>query len=158
MNNSNQLLSLIHQIQPSSSQPKKKPKKTISQWTKEEDEKLLLAIQSFGLYQWNLISEVLQKRTPKQCKERYYNHFDPSIVKKPWTKEEDKILLEKRKIMGNKWSEMKKFLPGRTANSIKNRFFSHFADSCDEKKKMNVSCFVPSESDYCIITHSPRFY
>ena len=89
MQNTQQLLSLIQQIQPSTPNFKKiRTKKIISPWTKEEDQKLLKGIELYGLHQWNLISEIVGNRTSKQCKERYFNHLDPNIVRKPWTDEE----------------------------------------------------------------------
>ena len=41
-----------------------------------------------------------------------------------WNPEEDLIIFEKYKIYGTKWSKISSFLPGRTENSIKNRFYS----------------------------------
>lgn len=53
------------------------------------------------------------KRSGKQCRERWYNHLDTDIRKNEWTDEEEKILFEKHRIFGNKWSEIVRFLPGR---------------------------------------------
>ena len=66
----------------------------------------------------------LQGRIGKQCRERWYNHLNPSIKKGNWTVQEDKVLFRSQFVFGNRWSEISKLLPGRTENSVKNRFTS----------------------------------
>ena len=40
-------------------------------------------------FKWSKISDLLSGRLGKQCRERYYNHLDPTLIKSPWTKKED---------------------------------------------------------------------
>ncbi|CAG9321814.1 unnamed protein product [Blepharisma stoltei] len=99
-------------------------------WSPEEDEAIRNLVEEFGTKKWTFLAQLLSERygisdrTGKQCRERWHNHLESGIVKKAWTKNEEKKLFECHQIYGNKWSEIAKYLPGRTDNSIKNQFYS----------------------------------
>lgn len=96
-----------------------KPKQV---WTKEEDEKLSEYINKNGEGNWNQVATYMNSnRSGKQCRERWFNHLSPAINKGEWTEEEDRIIREMRKVVGNQWSLMRKYLVGRSDNAIKNR-------------------------------------
>lgn len=50
-------------------------------WKNTEDEILKAAVSKYGKNQWARISSLLVRKTPKQCKARWYEWLDPSIKK-----------------------------------------------------------------------------
>jgi hypothetical protein len=49
---------------------------------------------------WCLIASVMQGRTSRQCRERFYNHVDENVNKRPWSEEEDRIIITCHAEMG----------------------------------------------------------
>lgn len=91
-------------------------------WSIEEDNRLIEIVSSANFQNWGKVAVQIPGRTAKQCRERYYNHLDPSLSKEPWSEEEDKLVLKYQETMGNHWSEIARRLQGRSENQVKVRF------------------------------------
>ncbi len=50
-------------------------------WKNTEDEILKAAVMKYGKNQWARISSLLVRKSPKQCKARWFEWLDPSIKK-----------------------------------------------------------------------------
>ncbi|EAY23773.1 Myb-like DNA-binding domain containing protein [Trichomonas vaginalis G3] len=91
-------------------------------FTKEEDNLLKELAKDKRNKTWKDIAEYLPGRTARQCRDRYNQYLFKDVVKKPWTDEEDMIIVEKYKLYGPHWVKISHFLPGRSGNNIKNRW------------------------------------
>ena len=83
-------------------------------WKNTEDEILKVDVMKYGKNQWARISSLLIRKTPKQCKARWFEWLEPTIKKTDWTKEEEEKLLHLAKIMPCQWRTIAPIV-GRTA-------------------------------------------
>ena len=104
-------------------------------WTPDEDKLLKLLVSCFGSKKWSLSASHFPGRVGKQCRERWLNHLDKSVNKSDWSADEDQVLIRQQLILGNKWSEIAKLLPGRSENAVKNRFNSILSRKSSKARK-----------------------
>lgn len=93
-------------------------------WTRQEDEVIIDFVSKCGTKNWTKLAALLPGRIGKQCRERWRNHLDPSNNHGAWTPEEDNLLIKYHAQYGNSWVKIAQLIPGRSDNSIKNRWNS----------------------------------
>lgn len=95
-------------------------------WTEEEDNLLTKIVKFNKGKNWKKISEGIPNKTSTQCLHRWQKVLDPSLVKGPWTEEEDKKVIELvEKYGAERWSYISSFLPGRIGKQCRERWFNH---------------------------------
>jgi len=95
-------------------------------WTPEEDELLKKVVRKYGAKNWKKIASFLKDRTDVQCLHRWQKVLNPSLVKGPWTKEEDETLMQMVEKYGPRnWSAIAEHLPGRIGKQCRERWHNH---------------------------------
>jgi hypothetical protein len=112
----------------------------------DEDNLIIRFVNEHGDgFSWRDITSLIPNRTPKQCRERWNNHLNPSVKKEPWTEEEDARIFALYEGFGAQWSRIARALPGRTDNSVKNRFNSSISKRL-EFDETGKTVLVPSRA------------
>ncbi|KAK8876241.1 hypothetical protein M9Y10_006436 [Tritrichomonas musculus] len=119
-------------------------RKIRNKFTPEEDQKLIELVKKNGDRSWNLISSLMGTRSQRQCRERWKHYLscDSKESSKPWSKEEDAILIQKYNELGSKWTKIARELPGRSDLQVKIRYLK----TLKNKKRRSKTKVIESES------------
>jgi hypothetical protein len=95
-----------------------------SSWSNEEDDRLLNAMRGPGGIIWETIAAEVGGHTAKQCRERWLVKLNPDVRRSNFETWEDELIRRECQRIGNHWSIIAQLLPGRTACSVKNRWYT----------------------------------
>lgn len=98
-------------------------------FTPEEDEILLRLVENRQVRNWEQVAAHLPGRTARQCRDRYNSALSKDVIHRPWTQEEDDIIIEKCRQLGPKWVAISSFLKNRSGNDIKNRWHKYIKNN-----------------------------
>ena len=76
------------------------------------------------------------------------------MQKRKWTEEEDIILMSTQQEIGNKWTLIRKKLPGRSENDVKNRYHSIMNRMKTRYKKEEKRMLMSNSQNPTIFTSS----
>ncbi|XP_039117582.1 MYB-like transcription factor ODO1 [Dioscorea cayenensis subsp. rotundata] len=112
-------------------------------WTVDEDQKLVSFILNNGIQCWRLVPKLAGlKRCGKSCRLRWTNYLRPDLKRGDISEAEEDQIIELHARLGNRWSKIASYFPGRTDNEIKNHWNTRI------KKKLKLLGLDP-------VTHNP---
>ncbi|KJA24523.1 hypothetical protein HYPSUDRAFT_473559 [Hypholoma sublateritium FD-334 SS-4] len=95
-------------------------------WSPEADQKLLVAVESCGHDNWQLVArKVSEHVSAGQCQNRWQKTLNPMLRKGAWTEEEDERLRKSVAGYGSSWIQVATAIPGRTNDQCRERWMEH---------------------------------
>lgn len=103
-------------------------------WLPDEDNTLLELVHIQGPNNWVRISQHMQHRSPKQCRERYHQNLKPTLNHEPISADEGDLIEQLVHDMGKRWAEIARRLGNRSDNAVKN----WWNGSMNRRKRSNL--------------------
>jgi hypothetical protein len=121
-------------------------------WSLKEDTLLLKLIKLHGK-DWSTISMIMGNRSGKQIRDRYLNTLNPELIKARFTEDEDALIQKLYMKYGSKWTTIARYIPGRSGDMIKNRFYSVLRN--EQKLGKDTTLTFTKETDEMTCDCSP---
>jgi hypothetical protein len=104
--------------------PMPRSRQKAQNWTENEDQRLIAAIELYGLNKWRLVSQFVGNgRTQAQCSQRWNRGLNPEISKAPWTQTDERKLVALVEKYGKKnWRKIAKELKNRSDAQCRYRY------------------------------------
>eukprot|EP00253_Pinus_taeda_P016399 PITA_16399 len=134
-----------------------KPKIRKGLWSREEDAKLVNFILKSDLLHcsWSFIAKQAGlQRNGKSCRLRWVNYLRPGLKHGGISLQEKQLIIQLQSILGNRWSQIAPYLPGRTDNEIKNYWNSCIKKNLDMKHRSPPTPRPPRNPTPTTRTHS----
>jgi hypothetical protein len=93
-------------------------------FTPAEDLLLQEVVTASETLDWTQIASHFPERNGRQCRDRWVNYVNPTIINGPWTADEERLLDERFREFGTKWKQIAESFPNRSANQIKNHWLT----------------------------------
>jgi len=109
------------------------PRRKTHPWSEYEDQRLLCAINRFGLDNWRAVAQFVgNQRTRAQCSQRWFRGLDPRISKVLWTGAEERQLLALVHQFGDRaWTRISAELGNRSDAQCRYRYRQLVKDGRD---------------------------
>ncbi|XP_078151921.1 transcription factor MYB32-like [Carex rostrata] len=121
-------------------------------WSPEEDEKLVKYISNYGHGCWSSVPRLASlQRCGKSCRLRWINYLRPDLKRGNFSHQEESLIIELHKALGNRWAQIAKHLPGRTDNEVKNYWNSTIKKKIMSSHSLDGFTSLPSSDGYYIL-------
>ncbi|XP_047963729.1 myb-related protein P-like [Salvia hispanica] len=115
-------------------------------WSAEEDDKLVKYIKANGEGSWrSLPKNAGLLRCGKSCRLRWINYLRADVKRGKFTQQEEETIVMLHKSLGNRWSVIASYLPGRTDNEIKNYWNSHLSRTIYRYRFISEASLSPED-------------